>query len=227
MSVSFSQRPGRHERHYRRRVGNPLFANAPAAADDDTLLEKQRLDHEELLAFLDALRAAVRRAVDLKPNEDSEVILALKEDLDRLYETSAGLAEDHADNQAAIRQLLDVIMRNVERGAAGDPQAVDELQQERAARETHFALLETPLVADLLHPETCIAAGELAPTLLSAGPGELDAALQLFDAEQLAQLYADAERCLAECPAPPASAAERLTRIAAALTRRNQGEALN
>jgi hypothetical protein len=227
MSVSFSQFPGRHERHYRRRIGNPLFAQAPAEKDNDTLLEKQRLDHEELLAFLDQLRGAVQRAVDLKPNEESDVILALKEDLDRLYETSAGLAEDHAENQAAIRQLLDVIMRNVERGAGGDPQAIEELQQERAARETHFALLETPLVADLLHPQSCIEAGDLAPTLLSAGPEELDAALQLFDAGQLAQLYADAERCLADCVAPPQTAAERLTRIAAQLGRCNRGEALN
>lgn len=227
MSISFSQRPGRHERHYRRRLGNPLFSDPPRDVDEAALFEVQRLDHEELLAFVTELRAAVQRAVDLRPNEDSDVILAIKEQLDRLYEASAGLAEDHAANQAAIRELLDVIMRNVERGAAADPQALDELAQERIARETHFALLATPLVADLLHPDSCIVATELAPTLLSATEGELGDALQLFDREQLAALYADAERCLDACRDAPSGADARLAQIGARLAQLGASRPLN
>lgn len=227
MSVSFSQLPGRHERHYRRKLGNPLYPDAPARADDEVLLEMQRLDHEELLAFLGDLRAAVQAAVELKPNEGSETILALKERLDRLYETSAGLAEDHASNQAAIRHLLEVIMRNIERGAAGDPQALDELAQERIAREAHFALLANPLVADLLNPHSTISADELAPTLLSSAEDELDAALQLFDLAQLSELHATAEQCLVACPVVPAGAPERLARIAACLDRQRRQTPIN
>ena len=62
MTVPFSQRPGRHERHYRRRLGNPLFPNSPSQQEDETLLEMQRLDHEELLGFLEELRATAQRA---------------------------------------------------------------------------------------------------------------------------------------------------------------------
>lgn len=215
MTVPFSQFPGRHERHYRRRLGNPLFPERPQAAEDAALLEMQRLDHDELLAFVTDLRSAVQRAVNLEPNAGSEVILELKERLDRLYETSAGLAEDHSDNQAALRRLLEVIMRNVERGAAGDPRALDELAQERAARAAHFALLASPLVADLLHPHSTISADELAPTLLSSAADELAAALQLFDLRQLDALYADARRCLAAVARPPAGAVARLEQIAA------------
>ncbi len=221
MPVQFSHNPGRHERHYRRRLGNPLFPAAPAMPDDETLLEMQRLDHEELLAFISELRAAVQSAVELKPNEESDVILGIKERLDRLYEVSAGLAEDHSGNQAAIRELIEVIMRNVERGAAGDPQALDELAQERIARAAHFELLTTPLVADLLHPQSTIAPDELAPTLLSASEAELDAALQLFDADQLSVLHGDALACLERAgPAAGEAAAERLAQIAAALAAR-------
>lgn len=217
MSIPFSERPGRHERHYRRRLANPLFPNAPAAVDDQELLEVQRRDHEELLAFIGELRETVQRAVELAPNEGSEVILDIKERLDRLYETSAGLAEEHDGNQAAIRQLLEVIMRNVERGAAGDPQALDELAQERVAREAHFELLRSPLVADLLHPQSCIGADELAPSLLSADSDELDAALQLFDRDQLGLLYDASRQCIAACAGPPAAGATRLGQIAARL----------
>jgi hypothetical protein len=217
MTIPFSQLPGRHERHYRRKLGNPLFADSLLTVDDETLLEMQRLDHEELLVFLDELRHTVQQAVDLRPNEGSEVVLELKERLDRLYEQSAGLADDHRGNQSAIAQLIEVIMRNVERGAAGDSQALDELAQERAARGLHFELLRQPLVADLLHPQSTIAAVELAPSLLSEDADAVAAALQLFDHEQLAQLYADAGRCLADCAEVPATAGERLQQIAARL----------
>ena len=227
MSIPFSRLPGRYERHYRRRIANPLFPGEVVERDDATLLEMQRRDHEELIAFLDELRGTVQRAVDLRPNEGSEVVLALKEDLDRLYETSAGLADEQTDNQAAIRQLLEVIMRNVERGAAGDPRALDELRQERAARTAHFGLLASPLVADILHPNSTIAAAELAPTLLSEDEPAVAAALQLFDLAQLAQLLADARQCLATCPAPPAGARGRLEQIAAQLARLRQSTAVN
>lgn len=185
--------------------------------DDDTLLEMQRLDHDELLDFLDRLRLTVRRALELQPNVGSEVVLELKEDLDRLYEMSAGLAEDQSANQAAIAQLLEVIMCNVERGAAGDLKALDELAQEREARAVHFQLLEHPLVADLLHPQSTIGAAELAPSLLSERPDSLAVALQLFDLEQLAQLYVDAQRCLAASEMFGPAADQRLQEIAAYL----------
>jgi copper homeostasis protein CutC len=227
MSIPFSQFPGRHERHHRRKIASTLFAFEVVGRQDERLLEMQRLDHEELIAFLDELRRTVQRAVDLEPNAGSEIVLALKEDLDRLYEVSAGLADDHSGNQAAIRQLLEVIMRNVERGAAADPQALAQLQQEALAREAHFSLLTSPLVADILHPDSTIAEHELAPTLLSAGEQDLHAALQLFDLAQLVQLYADAERCLMGCAAPPGSAADRLGQIAAQLARLRQEAVVN
>lgn len=227
MAIPFSQLPGRHERHYRRKIDNPLFAGGPLALDDEVLLEMQRLDHEELVAFLNELRQTVRRAIDLRPNEGSELVLELKEQLDRLYEVSAGLADDHGGNRAAIGQLLEVIMRNVERGAAGDPQAMHELAQEKTARAAHFELLGTPLVADLLHPQSAIDAGELAPSLLSEDEEGLAAALQLFDLEQLSTLFADAERCLARSGAPPPGAAARLQQIADQLVRLKRHSASN
>lgn len=197
MSIGFSEHPGRHERHYRRRLDNTLFGARALARDDASLLEMQRRDHEELLAFITELRETVQQAVDLKPNEGSEVVLALKERLDRLYEQSAGLADQQHDNQTAIAQLIEVIMRNVERGAAGDAQAIAELEQERLARAAHFALLREPLVADLLHPDSTIRPDDLAATLLSASQPALRAAMELFDAAQLEQVRAAAGDCLA------------------------------
>lgn len=227
MPTQFSELPGRHERHYRRRLDNPLFPGGRLVRDDETLLEMQRLDHEELLAFLTELRQTVQRAVDLKPNEGSEVILGLKEQLDRLYEVSAGLADDQAANQGALAQLIEVVMRNVERSAAGDPQALDELAQERAARAAQFDLLAWPLVADLLHPHSTIGADELAPSLLSESEGSLAAGLQLFDLEQLSQLFADAQQCLQGCAEVPPDAAARLGQIGNRIAQLRQRTTLN
>jgi hypothetical protein len=195
MRIPFSERPGRHERHFKRKLDNKLFPKPVVAPTDDDLLEAQRLDHEELLGFITELREAVQQAVELKPNEESQVILDLKERLDRLYETSAGLPDEQSGNQEAIRQLIAVIMKTVW-AAATDPQAEQELQQESAARAAHFALLEQPLVADLLHPESPIGEGELIPTLLSESEEAVAAALQLFDPDQLALMVGEAHALL-------------------------------
>jgi hypothetical protein len=198
MRVPFSELPGRHERHYRRRLDNALFPRLPGPLSEQELLEVQRRDHEELLGFLGELRGVVQRAVDLKPTEETQVVLDLKADLERLYETSAALADEQDGNRTAIRQLIAVIMRTVWAGAAGDPLAEAELEQEEAARIAHFELLQQPLVAELLHPESLIAADELLPTLLSESEAAVAAACQLFDAGQLAELVAGGRALLAE-----------------------------
>jgi hypothetical protein len=79
-------------------------------------------------------------------------------------------------------------MRAVWRSAGDDPLAHRELEDEEQARVIHFALLEHPLVADILHPESPIRPDELAPAILTAGEDEAAAALEIFDADQLTLL---------------------------------------
>lgn len=192
MSIPFSELPGRHERHYKRRLDNPLFRE-PASLNDADLLDAQRQDHEELLAFITELRATVERALNLKPNEESDVILKLKEDLERLYETSAGLADEQGANQQALSQLLSAVMNTIRSNTTGDSLAEQEMAMEQQARQMHFELLQHALVADLLHPETLIAPDQLVPTLLSSPTEQVKAVMVVFDPEQLSMIAKEAE----------------------------------
>jgi hypothetical protein len=192
MSIPFSELPGRHERHYKRRLDNPLFRE-PASLNDADLLDAQRQDHEELLAFITELRATVERALNLKPNEESDVILKLKEDLERLYETSAGLADEQGANQQALSQLLSAVMNTIRSSTTGDSLAEQEMAMEQQARQMHFELLQHALVADLLHPETLIAPDQLVPTLLSSPTEQVKAVMVVFDPDQLSMIAKEAE----------------------------------
>jgi hypothetical protein len=193
MSLLFSERPGRHERHLRRKYQNPLFPEATRSLTQAQLTESQRLDHEELVAYIGDLRSLVGEAVALGPHEQSDVILVLKERLDKAYESACRLADDQTPNKEAIRKLVEVIMRSVWKGAGNDTLAHQELEHEEIARQTHYELLESPLVADLLDPQSPIAEEELLPALLSADQADFDAALTLFDADQLKALLTQAE----------------------------------
>ena len=195
MSIPFSELSGRHERHYKRRLDNPLFRE-PATLNDADLLNAQRLDHEELLAFITELRATVERALNLKSNEESDVILKLKEDLERLYETSAGLADEQGANQQALSQLLAAVMNTIRSNTTGDSLAEQEMAMEQQARQMHFELLQHALVADLLHPETLIAPDQLVPTLLSSPTEQVKAVMVIFDPEQLAMISQEAQALL-------------------------------
>ena len=204
MSLHFSEYPGRRERHLRRKQGNPLFPATERQISADALEEAQRLDHEELVAFITDFRALVQEAVSLEPNEGSEVILGLKERLDQAYEQAAGLADDQTETKRAIKQLVGIIMDAVRKGASQDPAALLELEQEEQARNAHFELLEHALVADLLDPASVIKKHELAASLLSAPANELEHVLTLFDRAQLTLLIADCDRLLDNVDNPQA-----------------------
>lgn len=196
MTLRFSQIPGRHERHLKRKHQNPLFPEPEREISPTQLLDAQKRDHEELVEFIGKFRGLVQRAIQLKATEESQVVLELKEAFDRSYEEVSGLADDQSETKQAIVKLVGVMMNAVRSGTGGDAVALQELAQEAAARAAHFKLLEQPLVADILHPESPIGADELSATLLSESEEALSAALNLFDEAQLALIRREARELL-------------------------------
>lgn len=188
---SFSTYPGPHERQLIRCADNPLFPPKRRQVIQIEVNQAQRHDQEEAAAFHERFRALVQRAIDLPPQADSEVVLKLKEDLDQAYEQACGLAGDTREIKAALKKLLEIVMRAVWRGAGDDAAAQVNLREEEAARATHFVLLEHPLIADLIRPDSPVAPDELIATLLSESAPALAAALTLFDTDQLALLCQD------------------------------------
>jgi hypothetical protein len=196
MRLLFSEMPGRHERYLVCKHNNPLFPESERILTSSQLNEAQRLDHEELVAYIGDLRKLVGEAVALGPHEQSDVILELKERLDKYYEQACRLADDQTPNKEAIKKLIAVIMHAVWKGAGNDTLAHEQLEHEEEARRTHYALLEYPLVADLLDPESLIQEHELLPVLLSADQAEFEAAVNLFDPSQLSALCEQGDQLL-------------------------------
>ena len=180
-----SENPGAHERHLIRRHQNPLFGERQTEVNSDSLMEAQKEDHELLQKFMIDFRDVITQATSLKPNEDSEVILEVKDKLDKLYAASVSVADDQSRVKESIKKLLDVVMKAVRAGAGNDSHALQELDQEEKAREANMAFLESRLVADILDPESPIEDQDLIPTLLSADKDDLALAVQLFDLNQL------------------------------------------
>lgn len=196
MKPNFSSYPGAHERQLIRCADNPLFPPAKRQVIQVEVNQAQRRDVEEALNFQNEFRTLVQRAIDLAPQEESEVILKLKEDLDQAYERCCSLAGDTRELKTALKRLLDIVMQAVWRGAGDDAEAQANLREEEVARSTHFQLLEQLLIADLLRTDSPIATDELVPTLLSESESAVAAALQIFDAEQLSILCRNARNLL-------------------------------
>ncbi len=213
MKTPLSQRPGRWERHLLRKRDNPLFPVDERPLTDNRLQEAQRLDHEELSAFITDFRKLVYEAVKLEPSVESEVVLEMKERLDKAYEQAAGLADDQSETREAITKLVNIIMTAVRKGAGNDQTALLELEQEEQARQAHFELLRFPLVADLLNPESPIGEAHLLPTLLSASSQDLKAAISLFDVDQLTLLCRQGEELTRLLSEVPDGARERLAEL--------------
>jgi hypothetical protein len=187
---------GMYERHLQRRDGNPLFCVPVADYSVDEVLQARQRDSEELHRFHQEMREVIQQAIELPGNVESEVILELRGRLDQLYARCSGFGSSCREHKENIRKLIDLVMKAVWQAAADDPQARMELEQEEMARQQHYRLLEYPLVADLLRPDTPIESDELIPSLLLAAHDELEAVLWMFAPEQLREICNEAERLL-------------------------------
>jgi len=153
MSLLFSKQPGCQESHLKRLYHNSLLQpETPVTQEMVNAAHQQDLD--ELASFKEAFVGLVNQAVELKPNTDSDIILKLKEDLDKLYEQCAGLTGNTGDYKKGLQKLTKVVMQAIWAGAGDDTTAQAELSQEEAARAQHYELLENPLVSHLLRPDS-------------------------------------------------------------------------
>ena len=194
MTSIFSDLPGHRERYLKRKYNNPLFGNCTVSLIE---IEKARLaDTAEAEAFLGYFRDLVKQAVDFKPTADADVILKLKELLDKAYEQTAGLPGNQKEIKSMLKRLLAAIMQAMWKGIGNDPVAQQKLEMEEQARAQHFAMLEQPLIADLLRPDSLIEEDELVPTLLSESAQALTSAMQLFSPAQQIQMVQKATSLL-------------------------------
>jgi len=188
----FIEFPGARERQLQRRYNHQaLFAiNNDEITTEMVLLARQD-DAAEVEDFMNSFRTVVERAVNLKPNEQSDVILALKEDLDKHYEHCCSLQGDMGKIKQALVSLIHAIMAAVRTGAGNDVTAQKKLDEEDQARAEHYRLQEFSFIADLMREDESIPANELGLALISEPMNVLSEALTLFSAEQLSTLVSD------------------------------------
>ena len=84
MPLNFSPQPGAHESHLQRRANNPLFPPDRQNVSPDEHRTATELDQRELKSFFESFQKTVQRAVELSPHAESDVILDIKQDLERI-----------------------------------------------------------------------------------------------------------------------------------------------
>ncbi len=196
MTMNFSPAPGPHERHLKRRLLNPLFPKPENELTQNDVDNAQRKDEEDMLAFMTHFQSVVRRTTELGNNSESDIVLELKEQLDECYATSCAMPGEHSNLKMAVNKLITAIMTAIRKGAADDPVALKKLDEEDIAREMHNELHERKLIADLMLQNSPILENELTPTLLNEEADDLEAALQLFNTEQIDLIANDAQTLL-------------------------------
>ncbi|RDH82373.1 MAG: hypothetical protein DIZ80_08745 [endosymbiont of Galathealinum brachiosum] len=196
MSVEmlFSKTAGRHERLLKRQFENPLFGDVKIEPFD--IQDARRRDSEEVEHFINEFRDLVQQVTELKPSADVELVLKLKESLDKTYEMSAGLAGDQAEIREMIKRLLGMMMQSMWKAVGNDAMGISKLEMEEQARQAHFALMEYPFIADLLSPDNIINEAMMVPSLLSEKTEVAVLAMQLFEPEQQQLIYQQAVELL-------------------------------
>lgn len=196
MNLFFSDKPGSHERHLRRKVNNPLFGDLAFTQED--VLQARARDEQELTAFMENFHAIAKDASELDANVDAEVLIELKGRLEKNYETSCCVMGSQVEIQQGLTRLIDSIMTSLLHASQEEEDAYHKLLEEKAAREIHFELLNFPLIADLLRSDSPIQSNELMPALLSEQEKVVLASTQLFTDDQLAFICEHGNSMLAD-----------------------------
>jgi len=196
MELFFSARPACFEAHVRRRNRNPLFPVERRRPTQDDVNEARKRDEAELAGFYQDFRQMLAAIGKLPPHVDSDVILEYKVKTESLYETCAGFGGDHSADKKGLERLHQLIMTKMVSGAENDPYAQWQLEQGEEARMMHQRLLEFPLVAQLLRPDSPVVRDELVASLLSEDEDVIQAAMAMFKPEQRDALVTAAEALL-------------------------------
>ncbi len=201
MSFTPSEFPGGHERHCLLRISHAELFEAASGTPEKSLADAIAKDTVNAKVFATDFEAVLERAVALKPSEETEVVLAVKAELDRLYTVSVSLGGDQSKIREALARLIDLTMQSVRRAAGTDALAIKELQEESDARRLHFKQLECSLLADLLNSDNeanaLVPTGELIPSLLSSDKAILADVITLFDMRQLTDIILNGKQLLA------------------------------
>lgn len=187
----FSELPGARERQLQRRAQNPLFSTELQTVTQAEVDKARQQDNDEQRQFSEALLDLLNKVSAFSGTEETDKILQVKEQADRLYEQCMGLAGEHAREREGLLKLNDAIMKAVRAAAGEDPLAISELQKEQEARAIHLSLLEYPLIADILRADAVIEEDQLPATILSADDEEITVAMGLFSLEQRYALVAE------------------------------------
>ena len=129
MSTPFPEHTGIREQHLLRKKDNPLFEDSERDVSNEALAKARMEDGVEMDAFMSEFQTLVQRAAALEANTPSETILEIKEQLDRSYQQCCALPGDQATVKAAIRKLIETIMRAVESGIGNDAYAQRKLKR--------------------------------------------------------------------------------------------------
>ena len=196
MSSHFLEKPGRRERHLQRKADNKLFAESARNVTDEAINQAREQDDQELLSFSEAYQEILKTIAELPGNVDSQIILELKDRIDRLYEQVCGLGGDRSKEKDGLIKLHQAITQAIRDGAGTDAEAVTRLDEEAQAREIHWHLLEQPILADLLFPDSPIAPDELVPSLLNENIESFGVAMDIFNDEQRKLILSQARELL-------------------------------
>ena len=184
VAIVFSDSPGCRERHLIRKHQNPIFISEKSALTQSDVDDAREDDSSEYEEFIEDFNDLLADVSGLEGKVETEVVLEIKEQIDRMYDRCASFGEDHSKYKGALVKLHDTIMTVIRQAAGVDSVAMKELDREQQARELHLELMEYKLVSDLLRADSPIQDNELVPTLLSEDSESVQVVMSLFEEEQ-------------------------------------------
>jgi hypothetical protein len=182
---------GCFERHLLRQKDNPLFGSPQF--DTGQIKVAQQQDYQEAQKFVDQFTSTVEEIANLPDNVESDIILKLKNDIEKLYEESCRFESSFSAQKEALLKLYHLLYDKILASVGDDQTALGQLKNEKIAHDLNIELLKHSLVSDLLRQDSPIQQNQLIACLLNEEIDALEMVANLFDPQQLDELIHQAK----------------------------------
>ena len=181
-SLNWSDCPGAHENHLKRRYNNPYFSNERQIISNDDLISAKETDEDEYhiasLQFSELLTEI--EDIGISSTLPMSEIQKIREKVDELISFSKGVGGRACNIATEAEKLRESVITTMRDGVSNDADSLAALEKANAHHEQYTKKFNIPVIAEMMSERSPIKKEDVLSTILSEEPATISIILSMF-----------------------------------------------
>jgi hypothetical protein len=169
--LTWSENPGAHEVHLKRRLNNPYFPESRRIVTHEDLNQAKKKDDEDYLKCDVVLKEIGKEIESLRFGSTSGTLLRLRERIDDLIYTSLSVGGHATDIAKHADKLRNAVILGLQEAFTDDSDTLSRIDEaNKHHKEKVMRFYNTPVIAHMIREDSPILKNETISTIISESP---------------------------------------------------------